>query len=57
MGGLAAPASVVAGLMAFQLGTAVTLNDASEMLKFPYMPLVAQTIAVLQGRAPFIVIQ
>jgi hypothetical protein len=50
-------AALVTVLAAFQVGTGLTLNDGSEMMKFPFTPLVVRAVAIAQGRAPFVVIQ
>jgi hypothetical protein len=50
-------AVLVTALAAFELGTALTLTDGTQMLKFPYTPLIVRAVAVAQGHAPFVVIQ
>ncbi len=49
-------AALVVVLVAFELGSSVTLNDGNPMQKFPFQPLVLRAVAIAQGSQPFVVI-
>jgi hypothetical protein len=49
-------AAAVVVLVGFELGSSLTLNDGSPMLKFPFQPLVQRAVAIAGGTQPFVVI-
>ena len=49
--------ATILALASFQLGTAVTLTDGTQPLKFPFAPLAVRALSVAQGHEPFVLIQ
>lgn len=49
-------AAILTLLAAYQLGTSLPLNDGSQIMKFPFTPLVSRALAIHQGKANFVVI-